>query len=109
MHLAAKIMYSHNEKQLEFFLPFGGQLSPANRWVKLAGIIPWAEFETKYYKSLKGAGEGPPAKSARVALGSLLESFYALKVSCVNACEVVKLHMSGFYEILRCQKRHFGT
>ncbi len=41
--------------------------------------------------------------------GSLLESFYALKVSCGNACEVVKLHMSGFYKIFRCQKKHFGT
>ncbi len=65
-------MYSHNEKQLEFFLPLGGQLSPDNRWVKLAGIIPWAELETKYCKSLKGAGDRPPAKSIRVALSALI-------------------------------------
>jgi hypothetical protein len=25
----------------EFFLPFTGQLNEENRWVKLAGLIPW--------------------------------------------------------------------
>ncbi len=65
-------MYPHDEKQLEFFLPFGGKLDQNNRWVKLARLIPWAEFETKYSKSLKGSGNGPPAKSVRVALGALI-------------------------------------
>lgn len=65
-------MYPHTENQLEFFLPFGGKLNPDNRWVKLAKVIPWAEFETKYSKSLKGSGDGPPAKSVRVALGALI-------------------------------------
>lgn len=40
------------------------------RWVKLVELIPWAEFETNYSKSLKGSGDGPPAKSVRVALGA---------------------------------------
>lgn len=65
-------MYPHDEKQLEFFLPFGGKLDPNNRWIKLAELIPWAEFETNYSKSLKGSGDGPPAKSVRVALGALI-------------------------------------
>jgi hypothetical protein len=65
-------MYPHAEKQLEFFLPFGGKLNTDNRWVKLAGLIPWADFETKYSKSLEGSGDGPPAKSVRVALGALI-------------------------------------
>ncbi len=65
-------MYPHDEKQLEFFLPFGGKLDPNNRWVKLAELIPWAKFETNYSKSLKGSGDGPPAKSVRVALGALI-------------------------------------
>ena len=65
-------MYPHAENQIEFFLPFEGQLSPDNRWVKLARLIPWAEFETNYSKSLKGTGDGPPAKSVRVALGALI-------------------------------------
>ncbi|MBD3886094.1 hypothetical protein IFO70_30830 [Phormidium tenue FACHB-886] len=28
-----------------FYLPFGGKLSGENRWVKLAQLIPWEEFE----------------------------------------------------------------
>ena len=65
-------MYPHDENQLEFFLPFGGQLNPNNRWVKLAKLIPWADFEIQYSNRLKGEGEGPPAKSVRVALGALI-------------------------------------
>ena len=65
-------MYTHDEKQLEFFLPFGGKLNPNNRWVKLAELVPWAKFEISYSKSLKGAGDGPPAKSVRIALGALI-------------------------------------
>jgi hypothetical protein len=40
--------------------------------VELADLIPWADFETKYSKSLEGSGDGPPAKSVRVALGALV-------------------------------------
>ena len=65
-------MYPHDQKQTEFVLPFDGQLSPDNRWVKLAKLIPWSKFETDYSKSLKGSEKGPPAKSVRVALGSLI-------------------------------------
>jgi len=65
-------MYPHAENQLEFVLPFGGKLNPNNRWIKLARLIPWAEFETSYAKSLKGSGDGPPAKSVRVAIGALI-------------------------------------
>ena len=25
----------------EFYVPFGGKLDPGNRWVVLAGVIPW--------------------------------------------------------------------
>lgn len=72
MHFFHDIMYPHAEDQLEFFLPFGGKLDQDNRWVKLAKLIPWGEFETSYSKSLKGSGDGPPAKSVRVALGALI-------------------------------------
>jgi IS5 family transposase len=68
-------MYRHNQNQLEFEnfgLPFSGRLRSDNRWVKLARMIPWGEFETSYAKSFKGSGQGPPAKSVRVALGALI-------------------------------------
>ena len=34
----------------DFSLPFQGQLSSTNRWVILAEMIPWEEFEQEYEK-----------------------------------------------------------
>jgi transposase, IS5 family len=55
----------------DFFLPFGGKLDGNNRWVKLASLIPWDQFEDEYaeqFSSTNGAGALP----FRVALGSLI-------------------------------------
>ena len=63
-------MYKHNLQQPEFenfYLPFGGKLRSDNRWVKLAKLIPWHEFENLYSEKLAGTGMGAPAKSIRVA------------------------------------------
>lgn len=68
-------MYQHSQNQLElknFDLTFSGKLDSDNRWVKLAGLIPWGEFEASYVKTFKSSGQGPPAKSVRVALGALI-------------------------------------
>jgi hypothetical protein len=68
-------MYRHNQRQLEFedfYLPFGGKQRSDNRWVKMAKLIPWDEFEKAYRKSFKSTRLGPPAKSVRVALGALI-------------------------------------
>ena len=43
----------------EFFQPFGGRLRKDNRWVCLAGIMPWEYIEEIYVKNLSG-GNGPP-------------------------------------------------
>ena len=41
----------------DFFLPFGGQLSGDNRWIKLAELIPWDELEDDYASQFcKGFG-----------------------------------------------------
>ena len=64
-----------NKRQQEFesfYLPFGGKLNPRNRWVLLANLIPWEEFEDKYAEHFAESGMGAPAKSFRVALGSIL-------------------------------------
>lgn len=70
------IMYKNNEKQIlipdDFFLPFGGKLNKENRWVKLANIIPWWEFEDKYRRNFKPSQTGEQAFSVRVALGTLI-------------------------------------
>ncbi|GAB4373195.1 MAG: IS5-like element ISLca3 family transposase [Elainellaceae cyanobacterium] len=54
-----------------FYLPFGGKLSGENRWVKLAQLVPWEEFEGQYAEQLS-EGMGAPAKSFRMALGTLI-------------------------------------
>lgn len=54
-----------------FYLPFGGKLSGTNRWVKLAELIPWEQVELDYEEQFS-AQMGAPAKSFRIALGSLI-------------------------------------
>jgi IS5 family transposase len=70
-----KIMYRHNMKQLEFVefsLPFEGELRADNKWVKLARLIPWEQFEDSYRKNLSTNGVGNPALSVRMALAALI-------------------------------------
>lgn len=72
---AFQIMYRNDPQQTEFvdfYLPFGGKLKSTNRWVKLAGLVPWDEIEACYRQSLEGTGMGAPAKSARIAFGALI-------------------------------------
>lgn len=67
-------MYRRNPGQLEFEnfdLPFGGSLSVENRWVRLSSHLPWEEIECNYSKNFSTA-MGAPAKSVRMALGSLI-------------------------------------
>ncbi len=54
-----------------FYLPFGGKLSGANRWVKLATMIPWETFESSYSAQFSERRRAP-AKSFRMALGALI-------------------------------------
>jgi len=64
-----------DRRQLElenFHLPFGGHLNPGNRWIELAKLIPWEEFEEKYACQFSEEERGAPAKPFRTALGALL-------------------------------------
>lgn len=54
-----------------FDLPFEGQLSDDNRWVIMAKLIPWSEFEVEYAQNFT-VSTGAPAKSFRIALGALI-------------------------------------
>ena len=54
----------------EFYNPFGGKLDPNNRWVVMAGIIPWEPLECRY-APLFNATTGAPAKPFRMAFGAL--------------------------------------
>ena len=59
------------KKAENFDLLFGGQLSPENRWVKLAQLIPWDDFEAEYASQFSSK-MGAPAKTFRMALGALM-------------------------------------
>lgn len=50
----------------------GTHLDTENRWVKLAQIIPWKKIEDKYSQTFPNPGTGNPAKSCRMAIGSLI-------------------------------------
>ncbi len=54
-----------------FDLPFEGQLADENRWVIMAKLIPWSEFEVEYAQKFS-VDMGAPAKSFRMALGALI-------------------------------------
>ena len=74
LHLVTSMYRQTSPGQLSFenfYLPFGGKLSGDNRWVKLAQMIPWEEFE-EAYASQFARNVGAPAKSFRLALGALI-------------------------------------
>ena len=56
---------------LDFELPKGCKLAEDNRWVKMAQLIPWLEFESDYAENFP-TEMGAPAKSFRMALGALI-------------------------------------
>jgi hypothetical protein len=67
-------MYKIQSKQIginDFGMPLGMKLSPENRWVKKAEMIPWDEIELKY-ASLFKSRKGNVAKPLRLALGALI-------------------------------------
>jgi hypothetical protein len=54
-----------------FELTAEGKLSADNRWVIMANLIPWSEFEAEYSLSFE-SNIGAPAKPFRMALGALI-------------------------------------
>jgi hypothetical protein len=49
----------------------GCQLAEDNRWIKMAQLIPWSEFESAYSANFP-TEMGLRAKSFRMALGALI-------------------------------------
>ncbi len=54
-----------------FHLPFGGHLSPENRWVKWSRAICWDKLAVGYYQAMD-ANRGRPCKDARLIIGSVI-------------------------------------
>jgi transposase, IS5 family len=55
----------------KFELPVSIKLSSKNRWVIMAELIPWSDFESEYAQNFS-KDQGAPAKSFRMALGALI-------------------------------------
>jgi transposase, IS5 family len=67
-------MYKSQDREtpylFEALFPFGGKLDPQNRWLKIAGLIPWEELEKKYAAYFSNRGR--PGTDARLAVGLFL-------------------------------------
>jgi len=55
----------------DFEFPDEGKLSSENRWVIMASLVPWSEFEGEYAKNF-AEEMGAPALPFRMALGALI-------------------------------------
>jgi len=55
----------------KFEFPHGPKLASNNRWVMMAKLIPWSDFEAEYAQNF-AKSMGAPAKSFRMALGALI-------------------------------------
>jgi hypothetical protein len=67
-------MYKAQDRQtphlFEELFPFGGKLDTGNRWLKIAGLIPWEILEKKYAACFSDRGR--PGTDARLAVGLFL-------------------------------------
>ena len=55
-----------------FAMPFSGSLSPDNRWVVLAGKMPWDKLVNIYLKQMRNDSTGASSINPRVSLGALI-------------------------------------
>jgi len=67
-------MYKSQDRQtphlFEELFSFGGKLDLENRWLKIAGLIPWKELENKYASYFSDLGR--PGTDGRLAVGLFL-------------------------------------
>ena len=64
---------------LDFNQPMGLKMNSENRWVKIADLVLWDEFEIKY-AHLFSSDMGNIAKPLRMALGALIIQTSKVKV-----------------------------
>lgn len=57
---------------LDFFTAFDGEFDQTNRWVILAKLIPWDQFEERYAARFASSRFGRLAKPVRMAFGALI-------------------------------------
>ena len=71
----SKIVYKAKDNSeyssLDFNQPLGLHMNPNNRWIKLADLIPWDEYEERYASRFTST-LGNAAKPCRMALEALI-------------------------------------
>lgn len=72
----------------DFGWPLETKLDPNNRWVVLAGIVPWDVFAKEYYKNFK-TNRGAPTLDARLVLGVVIVK-HLMKLDDVSVIEVIQ-------------------
>ena len=64
-----------SERSLSLFkMPFEQSLSPDNRWVKMASVIPWDEMAKVFFDSLSER-QGRPTVDLRIILGAMMVKY----------------------------------
>jgi len=72
-HAPSPMYISPNQLTLDAFKsPFERELNPKNRWVVLAGLIPWDEICSLYLKNVTVSSTGRPPLNPRIVIGSLI-------------------------------------
>lgn len=72
-HTPAPTYISPNQLTLNAFKsPFERELNPKNRWVILAGLIPWDEICSLYLKNVNVSSTGRPPLNPRIVIGALI-------------------------------------
>jgi hypothetical protein len=72
-HAPTPTYMSPNQLTLDAFKsPFECELNPNNRWVVLAGLIPWNEISSLYLKNVPVSNMGRPKLNPRIVIGSLI-------------------------------------
>jgi IS5 family transposase len=72
-HAPTPAYISPNQLTLDAFKsPFERELNPNNRWVVLAGLIPWDEISSLYLKNVPVSNTGRPGLNPRIVIGSLI-------------------------------------
>ena len=72
-HAPTPAYMSPNQLTLDAFkCPFERELNPNNRWVVLAGLIPWDEISSLYLKNVPVSSTGRPGLNPRIVIGSLI-------------------------------------
>lgn len=84
-------------------MPFGGQLAEDNRWLRIKGLIPWAELEREYANNFSWRGRS--GLDGRLVMGLLLLKH----MSGLGDIEVVLALQENVYWQAFCGMERFET